>query len=132
MSTILLVEDDAGVRQVVRQMLSKQGYLILEAGSVPQALDCIERHGEPIDLLITDVVLPKVRCTRLVERLKTKWPLLKVLYISGYAGESLAPYGLKKKEPNFLQKPFAPETLVAKVKSMLGGAPAQTQAAGQS
>ncbi len=119
MQTILLVEDDAAVRGVVRHMLQKHGYTILEAGGVPHALEVAERYRGAIDLLVTDVVLPEMRCGPLVRRLQELRPNLKVLYISGYSEETVGLCGIEVSEPNFIQKPFSPEALRAKVRDVL-------------
>jgi len=125
MQTILLVEDDAAVRGVVREMLHKQ-YRILEAGGVPLALEIAEKHKGTIDLLLTDVVLPEMRCDPLVARLKKQRPNLKVLYISGYSEETVGLSGIETNGSNFMQKPFSPQALRARVKEMLGHRKART------
>ncbi len=119
MPTILLVEDDAAVRGVVRHMLQKH-YTILEAGGVPRAIEVAEKHNGSIDLLLTDVVLPEMRCGPLVARLKKSRPNLKVLYISGYSEETVGLSGIEPGGSNFMQKPFTPEALRTRVREMLG------------
>jgi CheY-like chemotaxis protein len=130
MPTILLVEDDRAVREVIRHMLQKPGYTILEAGGVPHALHVAEEHGGQIDLLVTDIVLPEMRCGPLVDRLKMLRPNLKVLYMSGYSEENFGSCGVGPGQPNFMQKPFTPQALRAKVRQMLGQY--RTRAAGLS
>jgi DNA-binding response OmpR family regulator len=87
---------------------------------VPRALELAERHAGNIDLLVTDVVLPEMRCGPLVERLKKLRPNLKVLYMSGYSEDSFGACGFGPGAPNFMQKPFSPQELRNKVREMLG------------
>ncbi|MGE5570426.1 MAG: response regulator [Rhodospirillales bacterium] len=119
MQTILIVEDDAAVRGVLRHMLEGH-YRILEAGGVPRALEVAAQHNGPIDLLLTDVVLPEMRCGALVARLKESRPNLKVLYISGYSEEIVWLSGIEPNGSNFIQKPFTPEALRGRVRELLG------------
>ncbi len=120
MPTVLLVEDDICVLHVVRQMLQKQGYAILEASGTAEALGAADGFPARIDLLITDVVLPREGSNRLVEQLRAGRPDLKVLYISGYSRDALARYGIDQTERNFLPKPFTMDTLERKIREVLG------------
>jgi two-component system cell cycle sensor histidine kinase/response regulator CckA len=117
--TILLVEDEAGVRQLVREMLQLLGYRILEASNGPEAIRIFERHQGSIDLLLTDVIMPQVSGRELAERLKTLRPSLKVLYISGYTDDMLAHHGVLESNVFLLQKPFAPDDLAKKLRDVL-------------
>jgi DNA-binding NtrC family response regulator len=119
MQTLMLVEDDAAVRKVLRHILLKLGYTVLEASGAAEALALSERFAEPIELLITDVVLPQTSSDRLVQHLRSQRPGLKVMYISGYSEDMLAHYGIAHTAPNFLQKPFTPEKLARKVREVL-------------
>lgn len=119
--TVLLVEDDAAVRKVVRQMVEAQGYEVLEAGGAPEALHVAEQHPERIDLVITDVVMPRSNCDRLVCRLRAERPGLKVLYISGHAEETVRSHGVKYSSRDFIQKPFTGAHLARKIREVLGG-----------
>jgi signal transduction histidine kinase/CheY-like chemotaxis protein len=114
--TILLVEDDASVRQVVRRVLGLKGYRVLEAESGVEALELLRSEKTGVDLVITDVVMPRMRGPELAKQLKTVSPETRVLFISGYAEEqSWHEVG----DGLFLQKPFTPETLLEKVREML-------------
>ncbi len=126
MQTILLVEDDAAVRKVLEQILRSQGYQVLQAGSVAEGLKLAERHEE-IDLLVTDVVLPRDSSDSLVESLNRARGDVKVLYISGYPREMLTQYGAADAGSNFLQKPFTAGTLARKIREVLGTAGAKNR-----
>jgi two-component system, cell cycle sensor histidine kinase and response regulator CckA len=123
--TILLVEDETGVRQLVREMLQRLGYRILEASNGPEAIRIFERHQSSIDLLLTDVIMPQVSGRELAERLKTLRPSLKVLYISGYTDDMLAHHGVLEANVFLLQKPFAPDDLAKKLREVLDASSAR-------
>ena len=117
--TILLVEDEPGVRQLVREMLHQLGYTILEAGSGAEALRIFAQHQGRIDLLLTDVIMPHMSGRDLAERLRTVRPALKVLYISGYTDDMLAHHGVLEPNVYLLPKPFAPDELAKKLREVL-------------
>lgn len=129
METILLVEDDAAVRRVLRHMIGNFGYQILEAGSAPEALDLAASYPGDIHVLITDVVMPQTNCDRFVENLKSRRPDLKVIFISGYSEEMLSRYGVAHSRPNFMQKPFSAGMLADKIRELLGAERARTAGA---
>jgi PAS domain S-box-containing protein len=113
--TILLVEDEPGIRELSRAFLENLGYAVLEARSGAEALRVAAERPENIDLLITDVIMPGMRGTELVSRLKETWPELKVLYISGFADLGDRP------DAPLLEKPFAFETLGMEIRNILEG-----------
>jgi two-component system cell cycle sensor histidine kinase/response regulator CckA len=117
--TILLVEDEPGVRQLVREMLHQLGYTILEAGGGAEALRIFAQHEGAIDLLLTDVIMPQMSGRDLAERLCTLRPALKVLYISGYTDDMLAHHGVLEPNVYLLPKPFAPDELAKKLREVL-------------
>ena len=117
--TILLVEDELGVRQLVREMLRRLGYQIHEANTGADALRIFAQHQNTIDLLLTDVIMPQMSGRELAERLKALRPLLKVLYISGYTDDMLAHHGVLESNVYLLQKPFAPDELAKKLREVL-------------
>ena len=117
--TILLVEDEGGVRRLAREMLRQQGYTVLEADGGPDALRLWEQHATAIDLLLTDVVMPQMSGRELAEQLKTARPDLKVLYMSGYTNDVIARHGVLDSETAFLQKPFTADSLGRKVRIVL-------------
>ncbi len=125
--TILLVEDEVGVRQLVREMLHRLGYKIHEASGGADALRIFAQHRNTIDLLLTDVIMPQMSGRDLAERLKAQQPSLKVLYISGYTDDMLAHHGVLESNVYLLQKPFAPDELAKKMREVLD-APASSRA----
>ncbi|HEX9582172.1 MAG TPA: response regulator [Gemmatimonadales bacterium] len=117
--TILLVEDEAGVRALARRVLEGLGYDVLEAGdSGPAALLAREFTG-PIHLLITDVVLPGSGGRKLAEELAGPRPAMKVLYMSGYTENAIVHRGVLEAKAAFLHKPFTPQDLAARVRQVL-------------
>jgi two-component system cell cycle sensor histidine kinase/response regulator CckA len=125
--TILLVEDEESVRQLIRETLESRGYQVLEAGNGQAALALAALRSDTIHLVITDVVMPGLSGHELVQQLLTVRPKTKVLYLSGHAQEavstSLAPEGPQA----FLQKPFTLQNLSRKVREVLGTATKQIQ-----
>ena len=117
--TILLVEDELGVRQLVREMLHRLGYKILQASGGAEAIRLFEQHQGSIDLLLTDVIMPQMSGRELAERLQALRPSLKVLYISGYTDDMLAHHGVLESNVFLLQKPFAPDELAIKLRELL-------------
>jgi two-component system cell cycle sensor histidine kinase/response regulator CckA len=115
--TILLVEDEAGVRRVARTILRRYGYSVLEAGSPEEAVSLCEQHPE-IRLILSDIVMPKMSGPELSRLLRCRRPGAHVLFMSGYTDDSLARYPLEAGEA-FLQKPFTPESLTGKVREAL-------------
>jgi PAS domain S-box-containing protein len=117
--TILLVEDEAEVRALARLVLQSHGYRVLEAQSGAEALLIAQRHHGPIDLLVSDVVMPNMSGRRLAERMEIVRPELKVLYLSGYTDDAIVHHGITDDDAPFLQKPFSPLTLARKVRQLL-------------
>jgi signal transduction histidine kinase len=120
--TILLVEDDAGLRSLAKTVLEDAGYAVLDARFGDEALWVADRHEGPIHLLLTDGVMPVMSGRELAERLLALHPEATVVYMSGYQRESLP--GAPPPEDAFLAKPFTPETLVRKVRTALIARPA--------
>jgi two-component system cell cycle sensor histidine kinase/response regulator CckA len=119
--TILLVEDDNTVRALVRTMLEQVGYNVLEAADGFMALDRAKSHGPGIDLLITDVVMPRAGGRHVVDALKSERPDIKVLYLSGYTDDAIVRHGILQGGANFLQKPFTATVLTTRVREILDG-----------
>jgi len=117
--TILLVEDEEGVRGLTRQLLQRHGYTVLEAEHGQDALLLCERYSGPIHLLLSDVVLAQMSGRELVERLIPLRPEMRVLYMSGYSDEAIVHHGVLKPGTAFLQKPFTTESLMRKLREVL-------------
>jgi two-component system cell cycle sensor histidine kinase/response regulator CckA len=117
--TVLMVEDDPGVRALNRRILARCGYTVLEAGDGDEAALAAVRHAGPIHLLMTDVVMPGQGGRAVAERLLERQPGLKVLYVSGYADDAVVRHGVQREAMNFLQKPFTPTALAHMVREVL-------------
>jgi two-component system cell cycle sensor histidine kinase/response regulator CckA len=118
--TVLLVEDEESVRQLVRETLETKGYTVLEAANGEAALQIVTHHAEPIDMLITDVVMPGMSGRELSARLCATHPQTKVLYLSGYTEDAIVHEGVLEAGTAFLQKPFTLQMLSRKVREVLG------------
>ncbi|MBN8615863.1 MAG: response regulator [Deltaproteobacteria bacterium] len=116
---VLLVEDDAQLRVVSREILTKYGYRVLEAGTAKEALALCEGLHEPLDLLLTDVVMPELSGVELASRLTVARPGVKVLFMSGYTDDAALRHGLIEPTMIFVQKPFTPSLLLTKVREVL-------------
>ena len=117
--TILVIEDEPGVRSLVREMLKQRGYTVLEARDGINAQVVSKGHFGPIDLLLTDVVMPQKSGPEAAKELLSDRPDMKVLYMSGYPDHPVFSHGPLDKGKLLLQKPFTPETLVLKVREIL-------------
>jgi two-component system cell cycle sensor histidine kinase/response regulator CckA len=117
--TLLLVEDEAAVRSSARRLLERQGYQVLEARHGADALRIVEESGRPIDLVVTDLVMPEMGGKELAERLRTHRPTLKILFMSGYTDKSIATGGVMPPNTGFVEKPFTVEQLMRRLREIL-------------
>ena len=115
--TLLVVEDEEAILKLAEQILSSYDYKVLTAPTPLEALQAAETHS--IDLLITDVVMPQMNGRELAEKLQSLYPRLKCLYMSGYTANAIAHRGVLEKGIQFIQKPFSPRELAAKVRTAL-------------
>lgn len=122
---ILVVEDDGAVRRMTLEFLKIKGYAVIEARSASDAIALVEISGETIDLVLTDVVMPGMKGRELAERLGTLRPTLKVLYMSAYTEDDAINIGILNPGTAFIEKPFSPDGLAAKVRDVLSGHPAE-------
>ena len=119
-TTILLVEDDETMRTLTRQLLEEHGYTVIEADDGKSALEWVQSHPGPIDLLLTDVVMRRMSGPELVERLSASHPDLKVVFMSGYTGELIAERQVLKRGITLLEKPFTRTALLNTIHAALG------------
>ncbi|MBK6660133.1 MAG: response regulator [Proteobacteria bacterium] len=110
---MLLVEDEAAVRKLTRELLEHQGYRVMEAADGVEALDLAARHAGVIDLLLTDVVMPRMKGPELAAKLTAARPGVRVLFMSGHSERGGTPL------PDVMIKPFRPETLAKRVRDAL-------------
>src|SRR5574337_971156 len=118
--TILVVDDEAEVLALARDMLESRGFNVLTAGNPEEALRLAEAHPDPVHLLVTDVVLPGLNGRELADRLRAIRQEIKVIYMSGHSSEVVGDYGVRVPSDSFVAKPFTMERLVGKVREKLG------------
>jgi PAS domain S-box-containing protein len=117
--TVLMVEDEESLRHVTREFLQSSGYRVLEASHPAEAIRIVEQHHQPIHLLVTDVVMPKMSGRDLAQRLLSMRPDLKVLYMSGYTDDAILQHGVLDRGVAFLAKPFTRASLARKIREVL-------------
>ncbi len=118
--TVLVVEDEPAIRGVIRRLLEMSAYTVLDAGTPAEALELAGSYEQAIDLLLTDVVLPGMSGRELAEQLQVRRPGLTVLYMSGYTDDAVVHQGRLDPDTAFLQKPFAPDALLRRIREVLG------------
>lgn len=117
--TVLLVEDEASLRELLREALEANGYSVLEARDGAEALQIARAHAGPIQIMVTDVIMPGMTGPKIVEHVAQTRPEMKALYISGYSDESVIRHGLIGPGRAFLSKPFGPEVLLRRLRELL-------------
>jgi CheY-like chemotaxis protein len=126
--TVLIVEDEASIRRVAVRILERQGYAVLQAAGGTEALRVARAHDGPIDVLVTDVVMPGMDGRELAEALLVNRPEMTVLYTSGYTDDEVVKRGVQRLEVAFLPKPYDPTALRDKVRKVLDTARARKPA----
>jgi len=117
--TILVVDDNASIRQLIAETLKPLGYNCLEAASGKEAIDILRQYGDKIHLLLTDVVMPGMSGRELAERIREERPEIKVIYMSGYTENVIARHGVLEPGINYISKPITPVRLAQKIRSVL-------------
>jgi signal transduction histidine kinase len=120
--TVLLVEDAPMIRRLAREIMLRAGYTVIDAGDAPQALALLDTHG-PVDLLLTDLIMPGPSGVELSEEVRRRQPRVQVLYMSGYTDNAILRDGMLGHRATFLQKPFTPEELLRKLRSVIEAEP---------
>jgi two-component system cell cycle sensor histidine kinase/response regulator CckA len=117
-ATVLVVDDEAAVRAVAARSLKQAGFRVLQAADGADALELVGRHGPP-QLVLTDLLMPGIGGAELVRRLRERWPMLPIVFMSGYSAEELNRRGAIASEGELIQKPFTPSGLVGSVVAAL-------------
>ncbi len=119
--TILVVEDEFMVRELVCDSLKNSGYTILEASNGKEAIEMFNKNSKKIDLILTDVIMPAMSGRKMVELLQKKHPGINALYMSGYTDDAIIKHGVLEPGMAYIQKPFSPKALIQKVQEVLEG-----------
>ena len=121
--TVLLVEDEEIVREPTRRLLARNGYIVFAAGNAEEALALLRRHSGPIDLLLTDVVMPGESGPQLSVKVLEDRPATKVLFMSGYSQDVIVHQDVLDEDVHLIEKPFTTDDLLRRVRDVLDGAP---------
>jgi two-component system cell cycle sensor histidine kinase/response regulator CckA len=121
--TILVVEDESTILHLVKRMLEKNGYRVLQATASAEAIDLVRAHPRGVDLLLTDVVMPEMNGRELANRIRQLNPAIRCLYMSGYTGDFIDAHGLLEQSVHFIRKPFSRQDLLAKVREAMDSPP---------
>jgi nitrogen-specific signal transduction histidine kinase/ActR/RegA family two-component response regulator len=124
--TVLLVEDEDGLRNLTRTLLERCGYTVLVAKNASEALEVSRQHKGPVHLLLTDVVMPGANGRVLAQQLSEQRPDIKVVYMSGYTGQTFGGHAILDPGTFFLMKPFTRDALARKIRAALDGVPVET------
>jgi CheY-like chemotaxis protein len=118
-ATVLVVEDDNLIGELIQRVLKGAGYHIMQATNGRVALDLLLEYTGPLDLVLTDIVMPEMSGRELARHLKVKWPHLKVMCMSGYTDQAVLRHGILEQCNHFLQKPFTPSILLERIGRLL-------------
>jgi CheY-like chemotaxis protein len=119
---VMVVEDEAAIRGLVRRTLEGAGLVVIEAENGRQALDILALGGDPPRLVLSDVIMPELNGRELSDALADLHPSLPILFMSGYTGDEVLARSLLPETAPFIQKPFTPDELLSRVRGMLAGA----------
>jgi two-component system cell cycle sensor histidine kinase/response regulator CckA len=125
METVLLVEDEASLRELIGELLEANGYKVLAAADPTKAIETAERHQGVIHLLLTDVLMPGMNGWELALRVKERRPDIRVLYMSGHTEDSIGDRGVFEAGALLITKPFTQESLARKLREALGPRPGE-------
>lgn len=117
--TVLVVEDEPGIRELVSEVLKRNGYRVLTACNGDEAFSIAEGENGSIQMVLTDLVMPGVSGVELAKKLREKSPHIKILLMSGYSANTLDQHGTLDAGTSLLEKPFTPSILVSRVREML-------------
>jgi DNA-binding NtrC family response regulator len=117
--TLLIVENEAAIRNLLQMAFRRDGYSVLAAESGHEALAIVRDHTGAIDLVITDVIMPDMDGPELVKHLQSLRPHTRTLFMSGYTNETLGEHGIVSGNVNFIQKPFSPRVIAQRVRDIL-------------
>jgi two-component system cell cycle sensor histidine kinase/response regulator CckA len=117
--TLLIVENESAIRNLLQVALRKSGYTVLAAESGREALELVRDHSGIIDLVITDIMMPEMDGPELVRELSAIRPETRTLFMSGYLDDALGERGVLPADVNFIQKPFSPRVIAQKVRDIL-------------
>ena len=121
--TVLVVEDDNRLRKVIGAALKHFGYTVIEAGNGLEALNIVDKYKGLIDIMVTDVVMPKMNGKETADRIREIFPEIKIIFMSGYTDNAIVHHGVLTSGVNFLEKPFSPEGLLKKIRSVMNREP---------
>jgi CheY-like chemotaxis protein len=119
--TILIAEDEAILRPLLAKMLESHGYATIVAGNTEEAIEIVKSQGDEIDLLLTDLIMPGMTGRELADRVRTHSPEIRVVFMSGYAGDTVTRSGALELDAAFVEKPFSAHELGRKVRETLDG-----------
>lgn len=121
--TVLIVDDEPLVLRLCSSILSRQGYDVVGAGGADEALKICEDGTRPLHLLLSDIIMPKLRGTDLAERIMRMYPDIRVLYMSGFDGRAIPEYDTLRRSSKLISKPFTPRELLLAVRAALDKPP---------